>query len=442
MGFVRSTAASLVRNKPRLIIIAALFVATALIMSRPEDARTVVPEKAWRVETLRVDPAPLQPTLELFGAVISPQDAQLSAAIEADVVALNVLDGQTVTAGDVLLQLDGREAELTLAEREAEVLEANAQLRLAQRRLERNRQALQRERQLLEITDSRAKRAEELFEDDLISANDVETTTENLTRQQLAVNQSELTVEENELSIQQLRAQLSRAKAQRDRAQLDLDRTRLTAPFDGVISELATSVGDRVRSGDNLMRLQNPAALEIRAQVPTRFAETIRNGLTEGAIRANIEIDDQTLTGEMVRLSGQTREGSGGVDSFVRIDRPDPNLRLGATVRVLVDLPEVNNAIGVPAEAIYGSNRLFRSIENRMQMIEVERVGERYTADGRTEVLIRSSQLQSGDLIVVTKLANAVDGLLLDTGMGSSADPLADPRSLSADADALSGNGG
>lgn len=403
------------RNKPRLIIVLAVLVAAVLVMTRPQEARSVVAEKAWRVSTLPVTTESLRPALELFGSVLSPQDSQLSAALDAQVLELKVLDGFAVAEGDVLMVLDGRDAEFTLAEREAELKELDASLRLSRQRLARNRQALERESELLEITAKKAARAQELFTDQLISAADVETTEENLKRQQLAVNQSELTVEENRIAIEQQQAQIARAKAQRDRAKLDVDRSIIRAPFPGIISDLNVSVGDRVRPGDDLMRLQNPDAIEIRAQIPSRYAASVSLGLQAGApITAKVNVDGQLLNGRVERLSGQTREGSGGVDSFLQLDEPALGLRLGATVRVLLDLPEVDGVMGVPAEALYGRDRLYRIVDGRMQMVAVERVGERVREDGKTEVIVRSDLLQEGDEIIITKLSNAVDGLLVE----------------------------
>ena len=397
-------------------MVSAFAVAVVLGLTRPEEARSVASEKAWNVATIEVEHRPIRPSLELFGSVLSPQDAQLSAAIDGDVLELKVLDGQSIRQGDLLIVLDGRDAQLTLSEREAELRELDAQLRLAQRRLARNEEALEREKKLLEITRSKADRAQELFADSLISESDVETTIENLTRQQLSVNQGELAIEETQLNMEQLRAQLTRAKAQRDRAQLDVERSSIRAPFPGVVSDLNVSVGDRVRSGDELMRLQNPDSIEIRAQVPSRHARAVSDGVSaNNEVTARVEIDDQLLLGSVVRISGQTREGSGGVDSYIRLTEIPIGIRLGATVRVLLDLPAVNEVIGAPAEALYGRDRLYKVSNDRMQMVDIERIGERVRLDGRTEVIFRSAELSDGEQIIVTKLANAVDGLLVNT---------------------------
>lgn len=417
-------------GKPTLIILGTLFLVVILIATRPDDEPEVRTERAWAVETTVASPATLSPTLELFGQVQSPQDAELSAGIEAVVEVMHVRDGVYVEEDNVLLELDDRDAQLALKQTEADLKEAQAQMNFARIRLERSKQAYDKEQELLAIIKERAVRAEQLFQDGLLSKADRETASENLARQQLALNQAELNVEENSARLIELEARISRITALRDAAAIDLERTRVKAPFSGIISDLRVSEGDRVRTGDVLMRLQNPAAIEIRAQLPSRIARSIRDGLQEGAmVRAEVEVDDLRVPGTLLRVSGQTSAGSGGVDGFIGVDSDFTGLRLGSTVRVILELPAEKNVIAVPGEAIYGSNRLYKLNDNRMEMIEIERVGERAYSDGRTEVLIRTSQLGSGDKIIVTKLANAADGLLVQTNSGRDAqDP---PTALS-----------
>jgi multidrug efflux pump subunit AcrA (membrane-fusion protein) len=403
-------------GKPGLIIGGTLGIVVILIATRPSDEPEVPQERAWMVETTPANPARLSPTLELFGQVQSPQDAELSAGIEAVVEVMHVRDGVYVEEDEVLLELDDRDAQLALKQNEADLKEARAQMNFARIRLERSKQAYQKEQELLAISKERADRAEQLLQDGLLSIADRETASENLARQQLALNQAELSVEENSARLIELEARIARVTALRDAASIDLERTRIKAPFGGIISDLRVSEGDRVRIGDVLMRLQNPAAIEIRTQLPSRIARSIKEGLQEGnAVRAEVEVDDLRVPGNLLRVSGQTSAGSGGVDGFIGIGSEITGLRLGSTVRVILELPAENNVIAVPGEAIYGSNRLYKLRDKRMEMIEIERVGERAYSDGRTEVLIRTPQLEEGDQVIVTKLANAADGLLVQT---------------------------
>ncbi len=402
-------------RRPSVLILAvAVVVTVVLIASRERSAPLERPERAWVVDVRPAVRQTLRPTLELFGSVQSPQNARLSSGIDGLVTAVNVLDGQTVAEGEVLIVLDDRDVRLELQQAEADLREVLAKRAFAEKRLERSRQALAKEQELLELTETRQVRAGELAGQGLLSQADLDTTAENLKRQQLAVNQAQLTVEEVEIQLTELSAQASRASAVRDQSGIDLERTEVRAPFDGVVSELDVSQGDRVRADDSLLRLQNPASIEVRTQIPARYAESVTEGLAAGApLSALVQAGEQSIRGELVRISGQTREATGGVDSFVRFETPPRALRLGSTVRVYLDLPPEEDVIALPAEALYGRNQLYKLVDNRMQMVEVERVGERALPVGGTEVLVRSPELGDTDQIVVTKLSNAADGLLM-----------------------------
>lgn len=421
-------------GKPMLIIIGAFACVVLLIMTRPDATPEERKERAWNVETLPAKAGALRPTLELYGTVQSPQDSQLSAGIEAVVLEMKVRDGDSAAKDDLLIVLDNRDAKLSLQQANADLREAQAQLRFARIRLDRSRQAFTKETELLKINADRADRAGEIFGEGLLSQSDLDTATENLARQQLAVNQAELAVEENSTKLIELQARISKLSALRDGAALDVERTQIRAPFPGVISELQVSEGDRVRVGDTLMRLQNPESVEVRAQLPSRYARTIAEFMQEGAqIPAAVEVENRTISGLIRRIAGQTRAGTGGVDSFIGFDGDVAGLRLGSTVRVLLEMPPEPNVIAVPGEAVYGRNRIFKLTGDRMQMVDVERVGERQYADGRTEVLVRSPELADTDQIVATKLANAVDGLLVKP-LGAAGD---DEQEMTKTADAI-----
>jgi HlyD family secretion protein len=401
------------RRPSVLIIVAPFAVAAVLIASRDRSEPIERPERAWSVDVKPAASHTLRPTLELFGSVQSPQNARLSAGVDGLINAVNILDGEMVTAGQVLIVLDDRDVRLDVQQAAANMLEVQAKQAFAQKRLERSREAFEKEKELLELTLTRQTRAQGLSAEGLLSQADLDTTSENLKRQQLAVNQAQLTVEEVEIQLLELAAQASRTEALRDQALLDLERTEVRAPFAGVVSEIEVSQGDRVRSDGALLRLQNPATIEVRTQIPASYAEAVTRGLATGeTMSALVQVGDLGITGQLVRISGQTREASGGVDSFIRFATPPRALRLGSTVRIYLDLPPEDNVIALPAEALYGRNQIYKLVDKRMQMVEVERVGERARPIGGTEVLVRSQRLSDGDSIVITKLSNAADGLL------------------------------
>ena len=397
-----------------LVIGAAVLITVALFATRPDTPKRPRPERAWAVDLIEAQRQTLRPTLSIFGRVESPQDAELSAAVEAEVVQINVQEGSVVEADEVLLVLDARDVQLELLQRDADLADSRAELRLAERRLTRNRQVLESEEKLLALTEKNSARAETLFNDGLIPQSDLDKTAEALERQKLGVFERRLTTEESEIALVQLGARVQRAAALRDQARLKVERTTIKAPFGGVISDLLVSEGDRTRAGDTLLRIYNPDAVEVRTQIPTRYLSGVRDALAKGlTMPATVEADGLIFGAQLVRLAGQTRQGSGGVDAFARFVEPPMGIRLGMTVGVNIDLPPEPDVVAVPAEAIYGQNQLYKVVDSRMQMVVVDRVGEQRLPDGFNRVLVRSADLADDDQIAITKLSNAIDGLLV-----------------------------
>jgi len=426
------------RRGPLAIIGAAVVVAVLLVISRPETPQRPRPERAWAVDLQTADRQTLRPTLSLYGRIESPQDAQLSAGVEAEVVEVRVQEGSIAAADEVLLVLDGRDAELELMQRDADVADSRAQLRLTQRQLARNQEVLNSEQELLALSEKNAQRAASLFKDGVLSQSDVDTTSEALKRQQLGVTQRQLALEESEISLVQLGARLQRAIALRDQAKLKLARTQIRAPFNGVIADLSVSEGDRVRVGDSLLSIYNPDALEVRTQIPTRYVRSVRQALSsDQSMPAMIKADEVQLGARLLRIAGQTRQGTGGVDSFLGFTDVPDGIRLGMTVSVELDLPPEPDVIAVPAEAMSGPDQLFKVVDSRMQVVPVERVGEQTLPDGATRVLVRSAALADDDKIIVTKLSNAIDGLLVREATAQDIQP---PGRVARKDEAASGN--
>jgi RND family efflux transporter MFP subunit len=427
MGTLKNLLSRL-RRGPILVLAGAVVLFVVLVSSRPQRPPLELPEKAWSVSVVPARATEIQPNLELYAKVESPQDANLSAAVEADVLEVLVQDGDTVAAGDVLMLLDDQDSQLDLLQREADVQEIRADINLERQRLLRNDQALGQEQDLLALTESNSERVRSLYDDKLLSQSDVDDSTEELKRQQLAVTSRQLLIEESQIRVKKLQAQLTRAKALRDRAKLTADRTRITAPFDGAISNVQVSVGDRVRIGDELLRIHNPQAIELRSQVPTRFAARVRDALAQGAdMKATVDVAGSEYGARLQRLSSQTRQGSGSVDAYLSFDSLPPETQLGATLRVLLSLPAEPGAIAVPAEAVYGRGRIYIADGDRMLGLDVERLGERRLPDGSSEVIIRSPELERDDQIIATKVSTAADGLLVairDPAIGNAEGPV------------------
>ena len=397
---------------PVLILVAGVAGMTALVKSKPEREPLGVEERAWTVSTMAIELGTVTPQLMLFALVDSPRITRLSSAVTADVRAVDVLEGQRASPEERLLTLDDRDIRLVLAQRHAEIAEFEADLEHETLRHQTNIAALEHEKKLLEIARREVARARNLAERKVGSQASLDQVRREEERQMLAVEQRKLAIREHRSRKKQIEAKLARTRAQQSQAMLDLERTRVYPPFEGRITEVFVSPGDRVRPGDRLLVMFDTEMLELRSQIPLRYLPRVRAALDRGeTLGARAVVDGQEVRAVLARLTAQISRGSGGADGLFRVTKGNTWLQLGRTVEFILDLPAVQDAVTAPREALYGTDRVFVLDGERMKSVEVERVGETHPGDGDGRVILRSPKLKSSDRLIVTHLPNAIDGL-------------------------------
>ncbi len=396
---------------PVVILAAGVGGAVAVVKSKPPVQPIAIEEKAWLIETVSIARAAHHPTLVLFGRVETPRTAKLTAALTADVVSVHVREGERVKTGQLLISLDQREAELLVRQRIAEEAEIRALVDIENQQHQNNQESLGRELKVLSLSRRAVKRAEDLANTNVGSKSQLDTARQEQEQRSMAVDARRTAIQGHASRIAQLEARLAKAQALRDRAQLDVDRASVAAPFDGPVSVVSVSAGDRVRPGVELLSLFDSNALELRAQIPTRHVATIRAALESGRdVVAQAEVDGRTVQARLNRLGARVARGSGGVDALFGVTEGSDDLPLGLTVELNVKLTAEENTIALPPPALYGGGHVYRVNGERIERVSVDRVGEKRDSSGNF-VLVRTDELQPGDAIVATQLPNAVDGL-------------------------------
>ncbi|MCG5516863.1 MULTISPECIES: efflux RND transporter periplasmic adaptor subunit [unclassified Ectothiorhodospira] len=400
------------RFLPLILIALGILGFILLMITRPEQPPREVGERSWRVDVQQVELQTLSPQLTLYGHVTSPRAASLRAAVEADVDQVPAEEGRRVKAGDTLVELDTRELDLLVDQRQADLDELRAQLRAQERSHVRDQEALEREQTLLQLAQRALERAQNLERRNVGSPTAVDDARGALEQQALALANRRLAVDDFETQREQIQARVHRAEALLEQAQLDLERSHITAPFDARISQVQVAPGDRVRVGDALVALYDLEALEVRAPIPATYMPRVRAALDEQSTpEATGHVDGLEVPLTLTRLAGESPTGGAGVEGIFRVDSRAGEIPLGRFMTVRVSLPEQTDVIALPFEALYGLDRIYRLEEGRMRRIGVERLGEWTAPSGDEQVLVTSPELSSGDRIIVTRLPNAMDGL-------------------------------
>lgn len=175
-------------------------------------------------------------TLGFDGVVEAVRQTVVASQVAGAIVRLDVRVGDRVRAGQVLMRIDARAAEQTAAASEAQARAARAELDVAAKDFQRQQQ---------------------LFQQNYISA--------------AALDRADAAFKATQA---QLQAQLAQAGAARTQSGLHV----VTAPFDGVVSEVPVQLGDMAMPGRALATVYDPAVLRITAAVPQTVAQQMLAG--------------------------------------------------------------------------------------------------------------------------------------------------------------------
>lgn len=177
------------------------------------------------------------------GVVEAVRQTVVSAQVSGAVVLLDAKVGDRVKAGQILLRIDARAADQNVAASDAQVQAARASLDVAAKDFERQKQLFQK----AYISPAALERAESQFK----------------------------------ATQAQVNAQLAQAAVARTQTGFNVVR----APYDGVISDVPTTLGDMAMPGRPLLTIYDPTALRVTAAVPQT---ALRQMTTSPSARAEL----------------------------------------------------------------------------------------------------------------------------------------------------------
>ena len=402
-----------VKTLTMLGVLTAGIVGSALLMATaPANAPKPKAEKVWQISAMPAEPVTLSPNLLVFGRVETPKTAMLSAAVAAEVKAVKAREGQYVEKGTLLVALDDRNVQLMVARREADVKEASARIATAKTRHATERKVLTQKEKLHALMQEKLARHDQLQQKRQVSEARLDDVRGEAEQQAIELTMQKNTVHDFPNQLASLEAQLAHSQASLEEARIDLERTQVTAPFNGRIVKLQVAPGERVLVGYPMVELYDVDALEIRATVPSQHVAALRAGLnSDTPIKANAQLGDETLTMELAQLAGRVNAGSSGVDALFRLTSDANMPAIGRALNLKIMMPPQDNLIVVPVPSLYGDKRIYTVADERLKGVEIERVGEHVNVDGEYNVLVRSEQINAGDLILTMQLPKAIDGL-------------------------------
>ncbi|MDX1389816.1 MAG: efflux RND transporter periplasmic adaptor subunit [Acidobacteriota bacterium] len=260
------------------------------------------------IETSTVTSERITESVELAGTVRAILDSLVASEVEGRVAEREIENGDRVSKGQALIRLDSARLDKALAYARAERDEVAA---------------------LLDLAERQEKRAQELYEDAVVSIHDLDEAVSN--RQSL------------EGRLQGIDVRIASIED-------DIARTWIRAPFQGVVTEIHTEVGEWISQGDPVVRLSNLSTLEIVLEVPERYFPLLTLG---DAATATIEaMPGVKLDGKIFALVPSADTEARTFPVIVRAPNPRGAVGGGMLARVSLSLASGSDVLLVPKDAI------------------------------------------------------------------------------------------
>ncbi|MCA9110397.1 MAG: efflux RND transporter periplasmic adaptor subunit [Planctomycetaceae bacterium] len=419
--------------------------------------------KTYSVTVFEAQPADLQRVITAFGTARADREVIVAAEVSGQIVEANQLEvGRSVSSPSITEGDDGRSSRLegdllvridpqTYQER---VLQAKKLIAQDDVELKQLTQVNENNKRLLKTDQANLKTAKIEFENaQNLKAQGVGTDTA-VRRAELEMRRYEDAVIrlENEIALfdvkkQQILSRRDTHLSDLEIAAINLNRTEVYPPFSGVISEVLIEQGQFAQQGAPLVRLTDPARVEVPISLQlsdylevgsrSEKGEPVRVALAENETADPRWFSDPLDT---VRQAPEADERTRTVKIYTEVNNLEQDVPLlpGTFVQARILGAVLKDVIVVPRDAVV-EGTVFVAVpstdttsnENTSPSEQQTVVQRRSVELGRTlqSLVVVESGLQSGDRVVMTNLDVIYDGAQLkidpDSGVRQLSDELA-----------------
>ncbi|HSB63936.1 MAG TPA: efflux RND transporter periplasmic adaptor subunit [Thermoanaerobaculia bacterium] len=323
--------------------------------------------------TATVERASLPDRLTLYGTVTADRSAAVSSRVTANVVAVPARVGQSVAAGDVLVEIDPQTAKGQEAQARGALAQARAALSLAERNYERYK---------------------------ALAASG---------------SASPLELDMNRMQYEQAKGAVQQGEGAVEAASSVARESRVTAPFAGRVAARHVEAGDLAAPGRPLVTVESTTGRRLVVQVPAGTA--LVSGLSTGKKLA-VKIDGVAadLAGTVVEMSPGADPGSHTYTATLELSGVP--VASGLTGRAYLD-GAPRPSVLVPESAVLASGGVsLVAIKDEEGKARTRVVTTGVARDGKVEIL---SGLSGGETVLVGLAAPPADGAPVSEPMAADA---------------------
>jgi HlyD family secretion protein len=301
------------------------------------------------VNTEAIAKRDLESLVSASGKIQPKTLVNISADTMGRVTNLAVAEGQRVTKGQFLLEIDPRNLRTRV-----ESGEASLQAQISQ--LQQQRLSLENTKLALKLAQDNYRRQQELWKGGLTTREALERAQNEFNAQQASLRAQEQALKTQELRIEQERAALSSAR-------YDLSRVRIEAPINGIVTRRNIEEGETAVTGTMnnpgtvLLTIADMSVIEAEVEVDETDIPNVQLGQT-----AKVTIDampGRTFTAKVTEIGNSPIQAQGQAASaqatnfkvVLTLDTEVPDVRPGFTCTAEITTATRKNVLSVPIQA-------------------------------------------------------------------------------------------
>ena len=367
---------------------------------------------------IMVDVAPLtkqaiQEKLSLSGPVSGTDSVDVVSNIHAEIVTMNVKEGDQVKKDQVLAVLDS-----TDLEREVQIAQNAYDLAVNNKQEKDKEAALGYEKAVQDFQKASLdhSRNSQLFASGDISQMEMEASANALNDARRAMEG--YTVENGRgRADKSYDIQIENARFDLEKKKEELENTQIKSTIDGTVVRVNSKVGqfaDKVEDDKPIFSIENLEQLELEIKVSEFSIGKVKVG-QEAVISADI-LDGETVDGEVVKISPTGEEKGGGstervIPTTIRVDGQGTKLIAGITARAELLIRESEDAFVVPTTALLDDGDTTYIVI--VQDMKIKRIPVTLGVDGDVSVeviLADGTVLEEGMQVVMSPGPHLMDG--------------------------------
>ena len=194
-----------------------------------------------------------------------------------------------------------------------------------------------------------------------------------------------------------------------------LSKYRISAPFNGVLTEALVTEGTLIRAGQKLGEFINTDIYELEVSISKKFSDLLKVG--EQVALTNLD-NTKNYKGVVTRINGSVDQATQTIKAYIEVS--DKTLREGMYMEANLDAKEETNAIEIDRNLLLENNQIFVVRDSLLDLIDVDPV---YFSNKK--VVLKN--VPDGTTILSKPVMGAFTGMLVKqyqgNGIGESSKP-------------------